>query len=124
MRGKYLLRLLFRLAHSRWAGGLIRVGISHMAFAIPIKRLRETATLLAFNHPSPGYPVHVLIIPKREYRSLLDLDPADTAFQRDLFETVRSLVIELCLEKTGYRLIANGGAYQDIPILHFHLIAE
>jgi diadenosine tetraphosphate (Ap4A) HIT family hydrolase len=28
------------------------------------------------------------------------------------------------LEQTGYRLIANGGAFQDVPHLHFHLIAE
>ena len=36
--------------------------------------------------------------------------------------TIQSLVHEFYLED-GYRLIANGGAYQDIPILHFHLVA-
>ncbi len=114
----------FRLARTPWLGGLVRFGFRTMNFAIPANRLRETPTLLAFQHPSPSYPVHVLIVPKRAYRSLVDLDPADAAFQRDLFETVRSLVEELGLEKTGYRLVANGGAYQDVPILHFHLIAE
>jgi diadenosine tetraphosphate (Ap4A) HIT family hydrolase len=35
---------------------------------------------------------------------------------------VQSLVDEFQL--TAYRLIVNGGEYQDFPQLHFHLIAE
>ena len=31
-----------------------------MSFAIPVKRLRETETLLAFYHPKPAYPFHVI----------------------------------------------------------------
>ena len=37
---------------------------------------------------------------------------------------MNSLVAELQLEKRGYRLIANGGAYQDVPHLHFHLVSD
>ena len=113
-----------RLARTRPMGWIIRMGFAHMSVAIPVQRLRETATLLAFHHPSPSYPVHILIVPKRPYRSLLELPPDDCDFQRDLFMTVQSLIQELGLEAGGYRLIANGGEYQDIPILHFHLISE
>jgi histidine triad (HIT) family protein len=95
-----------------------------MSFLIPARRLRETDNLLAFYHPHPSYPVHILVVPKRAYRSLLEVPPEDTAFQRDLFETVQSLVRELALDQGGYRLIANGGSYQDVPVLHFHLISE
>lgn len=100
------------------------MGFAYMSFAIPFERLRETATLLAFYHPRPAYPVHILLVPKRPYRSLLDVDPQDDDFLRDLFTTVQTLVREMGLEEGGYRLIANGGAYQDIPILHFHLVSE
>lgn len=116
--------LLFGMARSRPAGLLIRKVFAHMSFAIPAARLRETPTLLAFHHPRPAYPLHILLVPKREYRSLAELDPSDTAFQRDLFETVQSLVRDFGLETQGYRLIANGGVNQDIAILHFHLISE
>jgi diadenosine tetraphosphate (Ap4A) HIT family hydrolase len=67
--------------------------------------------------------VHILIVPKRPYRSLLDLPADGCDFQRELFETVQLLVRRLDLENAGYRLIVNGGTYQDIPILHFHLIS-
>ncbi len=117
-------KVLFWLARARWMGGLLRFGIRTMSFAIPLKRLRETPTLLAFDHPSPAYPVHILLVPKQAYASLMDLPPEDSAFLRDLFETVQSLVRELGLAEGGYRLVANGGAYQEVPVLHFHLISD
>ena len=115
---------LFRLARTRPMGWLVRQGFAHMSFVIPVNRLRETTTWMAFHHPSPSYPLHVLLVSKRGYGSLMDVPPADSAFLRDLFATVQSLVREFGLERGGYRLIANGGANQDIPVLHFHLISE
>lgn len=93
-----------------------------MSFLIPVNRLRETSNLIAFHHPSPGYKFHVLIVPKREFASLAQFDSADTAFLTDLYSTVQSLVDEFQLK--AYRLIVNGGEYQDFPHLHFHLISD
>jgi histidine triad (HIT) family protein len=96
--------------------------ITRMSFLIPVKRLRETPSLLAFHHPSPSHKFHVLILPKRQVDSLAKLDPADTAFLTDLYTAVQSLVDEFHLN--AYRLIVNGGEYQDFPHLHFHLISD
>lgn len=95
---------------------------AHMSFAIPVKRLRETDTMMAFYHPKPSYPFHVILVPKKEIPALKDLDPNDAAFLRDLYATVQSLVEEFHLQ--AYRLIVNGGEYQDFPHLHFHLVAD
>lgn len=92
-----------------------------MSFAFPAKRLRETETLLAFHHPKPSYPLHVVLVPKQAVSSLMELDPS-TAFLSDLVTTVQSLVTELRLP--AYRLIVNGGEYQDFPQLHFHLVSD
>ncbi len=121
---RWLRSRLFALARTRLARSLLREVFTHMSFAIPVQRLRETATLMAFYHPSPSYPVHILLVPKRPYASLLDLPPEDADFTRDLFAAVQGLVLELGLEARGYRLVANGGPNQDAPILHFHLISE
>ena len=93
-----------------------------MSFLIPVARLRETSSLIAFQHPSPSYKFHVLIVPKREVDSLTQFDSTDTAFLTDLYSTVQSLVDEFQLQ--AYRLIVNGGEYQDFPHLHFHLISD
>ncbi len=110
-----------KLAKARLARLFIGWMFAHMSFAIPVKRLRETNTLMAFYHPKPAYPFHVLIMPKKAVASLADLDPADTSFLTDLYSTVQSLVEEFKLP--AYRLIVNGGEFQDFPQLHFHLIS-
>ena len=95
-----------------------------MSFALPLNRLRETPTLVAFHHPRPSYPVHILLVPKRPIADLMAMTAADQDFLADLVQAVQSLVQELGLAETGYRLITNGGSYQDIPHLHLHLVSE
>ena len=106
----------------RFFAPLIGWIFAHMSFAIPVKRLRDTETLMAFYHPQPVYPFHVLLVPKKAVTSLKDFDATDTAFLTDLYSTVQNLVDEFQL--SAYRLIVNGGEVQDFPQLHFHLIAE
>ncbi len=96
-----------------------------MSFAIPVHRLCETDTLLAFHHPQPSYPFHVILMPKKAIPTLAKLDPpADAAFLADLFVAEQSLVEEFDLSTCGYRLIVNGGKFQDFPQLHFHLVSH
>ncbi len=94
----------------------------HMSFAIPVQRLRETDTLMAFHHPTPAYKFHVLLVPKKSVVSLKELDSHDAAFLVDLYSSVQSIVDEFQLP--AYRLIVNGGEYQDFPQLHFHLVSD
>ena len=117
-------RILFRLARSRASRFFIGWIFTHMSFVIPLERLRETETLLAFHHPKPSHIVHILLVPKRPLASLLDISATDGDFLQDLFETVQSLVHEFRLDQGGYSLISNGGDYQDVPHLHFHLVSD
>lgn len=94
-----------------------------MSAILPIKRLRETSALIAFHHPQPAYQIHILLVPKREIGSLSDISVQDQDFLIDVVTCVQSLVSELKLVEIGYRLVVNGGVYQDFPILHFHLIS-
>ena len=111
-----------RLLRLPFFAGIIGWIFARMSFAIPVKRLRETKTLLAFYHPKPAYPFHVLLVPKDAVKTLMELDANDAAFLTDLYATVQSLVAEF--ELPAYRLVVNGGEFQDFPQLHFHLIAE
>ena len=113
-----------RLARSRFGQRLVHLAFQHMTFALPVHRLRETKTLLAFHHPRPAYPWHILLVPKKPLAGLADLTEEDSEFLVELFQTVQSLVAEFGLEKSGYRLIANGGSFQKVAHLHFHLISD
>jgi len=116
--------LLERVARSHLGRPIIAWIFAHMSTAIPVQRLRETATLLAFHHPRPSYALHILLVPKKPLRDLADLSPDDDTFLADIFRTTQSLVAEFQLEECGFRLILNGGEYQEVPQLHFHLISE
>ena len=117
-------RFLFRPAQT-WIGGRILQQIfSRFPFLIPGERLVETKALLAFHHPSPSYPTHILIVPKENFPTLLDLPSEDSAFVQDLFKAVKSLVLRFGLQQAQYRLIVNGGTAQDVDHLHFHLVSN
>ncbi len=115
--------IIYRLANSKIGKFIIRILFSKMSFLIPAKRLRETDTLIAFRHPKPSYPVHILLMPKLAVANFGALDANDPVFLADLVEATQSLVDEFALAERGYRLIVNGGPYQDFPHLHFHLIS-
>lgn len=115
---------MIRLAHTTIGRWVISWIITNMSFTIPVHRLRDTKRLMAFHHQQPSYPFHVVIIPKKAIACLEEFDPSDTAFLVDLFTSVQSIVAEHALGENGYRLIVNGGKFQDFPHLHFHLVSE
>lgn len=112
---------LRRLANVRIFRSVLIWGLINMNDWLPINKISETDSLICFHHPQPVYPVHILLVPKEELRDLTQLKTEDSEILQDLFTTVQSLIAELDLEDKGYRLILNGGEYQDFPQLHFHL---
>ena len=90
---------------------------------LPIKRLRENGNWLAFNHPRPSYPIHILIVPKRKIADWMSLPIEDAVLYADFVEISQGMIRDFCLEEAGYRLIVNGGPNQTFPHLHVHLVA-
>ena len=95
--------------------------LKNTPFLLPIKRVRETDSLLAFHHPQPAYPFHVVLVPKKVIRSFAELALTEP-FLVDLITVTQSLVAEHHL--SACQLVVNGGEYQEFPLLHFHLISE
>ena len=117
-------RFLLQLARSAWIGTLINWFFAHCSFLIPVRRLYESETLLAFSHPQPSYPVHILLVPKKAIRSLANVEASDSGLFLEILQTGRLLAQKLDLTQTSYQLILNAGAYQNVPQLHVHLISE
>ena len=115
---------LFRLARRPAVGRVIGWVFAKMSSLLPVERLVDTEELVDFWHPQPAYATHILIVPKRAYPSLTAVPAGEGAFWGALMETVQRLVRELGLDEGGYRLIANGGAFQEVGQLHFHLVSD
>jgi histidine triad (HIT) family protein len=116
--------MLFALARGRAVGVVVRWGFAHMSGCLPVSRLYESDSVVAFYHPRPAYAVHVLIVPKRGIAGLGAVGAKDQPLLGEVVAAAQRVVRMLGLEEQGYRLVVNGGAYQDVGQLHFHLISE
>ena len=93
---------------------------------LPCEFVDENKNAFAFNDISPKAPVHILIIPKKEYINFSDF--ITNALEKeiiDFYALINKIIIKLDLTNKGYRLITNSGedGNQDVPHLHFHLLA-
>ena len=86
----------------------------------------ENEHALAFNDIAPQAPIHILIIPKGRYVKYDEfINKASKEEIYDFFMLINKVIKINKLKDTGYRLISNAGknANQEVPHLHFHLLA-
>lgn len=121
--GQHAFKFLRGVAHLHPIRPISIWWLANMSDLLPGRKISETDSLICFYHPQPAYEIHILLVPKTDIRDLSQLDPHEDEFIIDVFETVRVLIENLKLEEKGYRLIVNGGEYQEFPQLHFHLIS-
>jgi histidine triad (HIT) family protein len=123
VQGFNLRSLLGKLARGYLFAKMISLIAAHASFLIPGRRIAETAHWYALRHPQPEYPVHILIIPHMVIPDWLSFPVSNPVIYSEFVELSQQLIREEGLEKRGYRLILNGGGYQSIPQLHFHLVS-
>lgn len=123
LKNSLLAGLLF-IARRPYAQRWITIFYPHITRYLPVGRLAENDHWLAFHHPSPEYPLHILIVPKQMISSLTEAQNKNPQLYSDLFKLVKQLITDLGLDQQDYRLITNGGQNQSIPIWHWHLICE
>ena len=90
---------------------------------IPADIIHEDDLCLAFRDISPKAPTHVLVIPKKEIRSLDALADEDADLLAHLWLVIRDLAKKLQLGN-GYHVVVNCGADggQSVDHVHFHLL--
>jgi histidine triad (HIT) family protein len=92
---------------------------------IPAKKIFEDDYALAFHDIAPSAPVHVLVIPKGKYISIVDFG-ANASEQEitGFYRAVSKVAKDLGLTEEGFRTIANTGVNggQEVPHYHVHLL--
>ncbi|MGL4606317.1 MAG: histidine triad nucleotide-binding protein [Eubacteriaceae bacterium] len=90
---------------------------------IPAEIVFEDKLVLAFKDIDPQAPVHILIIPKAHYDSILSVPAGD-----DIIGHIHTIANRIALKEniaeTGFRLVNNCGEHgnQTVPHLHYHLL--
>ena len=87
---------------------------------IPCYKVYENDYILAFLDINPDTDGHTLIIPKKHF---LDIDDIDNKTLTEIFESAK--IVKKILEKTlncnGMTLLQNNGNVQEIKHFHLHL---
>lgn len=116
--------ILFKVARSEISGKFIGYAFENMTGLMPLDRVEETDKTIVFNHPVPQWEEHLLAVPKKNLRNFESVDfsdPEHVEHLRDLLKSIQSAASQTDLNT--YAVLMNGGDYQDVPQLHFHIIS-
>ncbi|MEG2165476.1 MAG: histidine triad nucleotide-binding protein [Ruthenibacterium sp.] len=92
---------------------------------IPVNKVYEDDTVLAFYDIDPQAPVHFLVIPKQHIASPACITEENAALIGHIYAVIAQLAQKLELSN-GYRVVSNCGkdGGQSVPHLHFHVLAK
>ncbi len=89
---------------------------------IPSTRVYASERLIVIEDINAQAPTHLLVIPKKHYRTILDCD--DDLFMTEAMAAVKELSEKYGVNEKGFRLVINtnedGG--QTVFHLHMHII--
>jgi len=87
---------------------------------IPCKKIYEDELVISFLDINPDSPGHTLIIPKKHYKDITDIDINTLTH---IIETTKKIkkILEEKLNIDGLTLIQNNGEIQEIKHFHLHL---
>lgn len=88
---------------------------------IPSSKVYEDDTVLAFRDIEPQAPVHVLLIPKEHFDSIMEVDGKTFAHMKTV---IKKLAVDLGIAENGFRVVINTGrdGQQSVKHLHFHIL--
>lgn len=84
--------------------------------------LHEDPHTVAFKDIQPQAPVHILVIPKKHYRNILETDSQEI---KHIFDAIKKIAKEQNLDD-GFRVVNNCGELggQTVNHLHFHILGK
>ena len=92
--------------------------------AIESEMVYSDEHLFAIKDINPQAPTHLLIIPKKHFATLMDIEDSDQKLMGSVCTVAKSLAKKNDLEISGFRLVVNcgSGAGQSVFHIHFHLL--
>ena len=83
--------------------------------------LFENDKILAFRDISPQAPVHFLVIPKKDIRTINDINEEDKSLIGELFIVAKEIAKKEGISEKGYRTIFNCNEHGGQTVYHIHL---
>jgi histidine triad (HIT) family protein len=87
----------------------------------PAKIEYENDAVVAFPSIEPVSDVHIIIIPRDHIFSFTDLEEYHKEVLMEMAKAAQKLIVEKKIAG-GYKLVFNGGRYQSVKHIHWHLL--
>ena len=88
---------------------------------IPTNFVAKEVDVVAFYDISPLAQTHILIAPKEHIASFLEIKDTHSELLGKMIKLAQNLILKNNLEP-AYKIAFNGGKYQHVPHLHWHLL--
>ncbi|OPJ55610.1 histidine triad nucleotide-binding protein [Alkalithermobacter paradoxus] len=91
---------------------------------LPSSKVYEDDKVLAFKDINPQAPVHILVIPKKHYDSIIDIDDSEMDIVAHVHVVINKVAREMGVAQTGFRIINNCGedGCQEVKHIHYHIL--
>lgn len=88
---------------------------------IPCVKVYENEDILAFEDIKPMAPVHVIVVPKRHFSTLMDVDDQSGNVAQALLAASRKVAEIKGVAEKGFRVVTNCNADGGQVVFHLHL---
>jgi histidine triad (HIT) family protein len=88
---------------------------------IPCNKVYEDDYVLAFDDIYPVAPVHVIIVPKRHFGTLIDIPKNESEIFKNLFTAVQEVARLKGIADRGFRTVINTQEEGGQVIFHVHI---
>ena len=91
---------------------------------VPAEKVYEDDRVFAIKDINPQAPVHLLIIPKKHFSTVLEIQKEDHELIGSIYSIANRLAKNNGLDQTGFRVVVNCGveAGQSVFHIHYHLL--
>jgi len=87
---------------------------------LPSSKIYEDDHMIAIKDINPVAPVHVLAIPKGNYKDFADFVTKSTPLEvAHFFKSISKIANDLSLQE--YRIVSNNGSSAGQTVFHFHV---
>ncbi|HKP00375.1 MAG TPA: histidine triad nucleotide-binding protein [Nitrospiraceae bacterium] len=92
-----------------------------VARTIPAALVYEDDLVVAFDDINPQAPIHSLVIPRKHFTSIAELQDADAMLLGRLLLASNTVAKNKGIADSGYRFVINTGADGGQSVFHLHL---
>jgi histidine triad (HIT) family protein len=85
---------------------------------IPRDLIFEDSEAVVFKSNRPAAEHHLLVVPKKHIGTFMELDNVILSMTK----VAQGIIKKLNLSD-GYKMIFNGGKYQEVPHVHWHILS-